>query len=56
VGDAPALAAALRRALVEPGLYGRLREGALQARGRLPRWEDTAAAIERALLAEAAPG
>jgi glycosyltransferase involved in cell wall biosynthesis len=56
VGDAPALAAALRRALVEPGLYGRLREGALQARVRLPRWEDTAAAIERALLAEATPG
>jgi glycosyltransferase involved in cell wall biosynthesis len=56
VDDALALAAALRRALVEPGLYGRLREGALQARGRLPRWEDTAAAIERALLAEATPG
>lgn len=52
-GDAPALAAALRRVLSEPGLHPRLREGALRARERLPRWEDTAAAIERALLAAA---
>lgn len=55
VGDAPALADALRRALSEPGLYTGLREGALRAREGLPRWNDTAAAIERALLAEAAP-
>ncbi|HEX8375414.1 MAG TPA: glycosyltransferase family 4 protein [Geminicoccaceae bacterium] len=52
VGDVPALAAALRRALAEPGLYRRLREGALLARGHLPRWGDTAYAIERALLAD----
>jgi glycosyltransferase involved in cell wall biosynthesis len=55
VGDSPALVAALRRALAEPGLHRRLREGALLVRERLPRWGDTAAAIERALLAEAPP-
>jgi glycosyltransferase involved in cell wall biosynthesis len=49
-GDAPALTHALRRALAEPGLRPRLREGALRARERLPRWSDTAAAIEAALL------
>jgi glycosyltransferase involved in cell wall biosynthesis len=54
-GDAPALARALRRALAEPGLRARLREGALRARERLPRWSDTAAAIEAALLARPTP-
>lgn len=50
-GDAPALVSALRRILTEPRLRQRLRDGALLARERLPRWTDTAAAIERALLA-----
>jgi glycosyltransferase involved in cell wall biosynthesis len=50
-GDAAALGVALRRALTEPGLRARLRAGALEARERLPRWEDTAAAIEGALPA-----
>ncbi|MEK0085212.1 glycosyltransferase family 4 protein [Benzoatithermus flavus] len=49
-GDVPALRAALRRFLDEPGLAARLRIGALAARTRLPRWSDTAAAVEAALL------
>ena len=50
-GDAAALAQALRRLLAEPGLHGRLREGAMRARARLPRWDDAAASIEAALRA-----
>jgi glycosyltransferase involved in cell wall biosynthesis len=48
-GDAAALGEALRRVLTDPGLRARLRAGALAARERLPRWEDTAAAIEGVL-------
>jgi len=57
-GDAAALGEALRRVLTDPGLRALLRAGAAAARGRLPRWEDTAAAIEGALTAlggDAAP-
>lgn len=50
-GDAAALGEALRRVLTDPGLRARLRAGAAAARDRLPRWEDTAAAIEGALAA-----
>jgi glycosyltransferase involved in cell wall biosynthesis len=50
-GDAAALAQALRRLLAEPGLHGRLRQGAMRARARLPRWDDAAASIEAALRA-----
>lgn len=49
-GDALALREALRRFLVEPSLAASLRRGALAARGRLPTWADTAAAVEAALL------
>ena len=48
-GDAPALQAALRRFLTEPGLAARLRQGALAARASLPGWPDTAALVETVL-------
>ena len=50
-GDAAALARALQRVLVEPGLQTQFRQGAIRARARLPSWNDTAAIIETALLA-----
>jgi hypothetical protein len=36
--------------LTDADLRASLRAGALAARARLPRWDDTAAAIEAALL------
>jgi glycosyltransferase involved in cell wall biosynthesis len=49
-GDVGALRGALRRFLVEPGLAAALRRGARAARGHLPRWDETAALVEAALL------
>jgi glycosyltransferase involved in cell wall biosynthesis len=49
--DREALTVALRQVLSEPDIRRRLHEGALAARERLPRWADTATAIEQALLA-----
>jgi glycosyltransferase involved in cell wall biosynthesis len=49
-GDVLALRDALRRFLAEPGLAGRLRAGARAVRARLSGWDDTAAAVEGALL------
>jgi glycosyltransferase involved in cell wall biosynthesis len=49
--DREALTVALRQVLGEPDIRRRLREGALVAREGLPRWADTATAIEQALLA-----
>lgn len=56
-GDAAALAAALRRVLVEPGLRRELRAGARRARLTLRAWADAAAGFEAALDAalEAVP-
>ena len=52
-GDRDALREALTRCVREPALLARLREGALLARERLPRWPDTAACVEYALLGKA---
>lgn len=52
-GDRDALREALTRCIREPALLARLREGALLARERLPRWPDTAACVEYALLGKA---
>ncbi|MFO1037374.1 MAG: glycosyltransferase family 4 protein [Geminicoccaceae bacterium] len=49
-GDVAGLRAALRRYLTDASLRGALRAGALRVREKLPRWSDTAAAIEQALL------
>jgi glycosyltransferase involved in cell wall biosynthesis len=49
-GDVPALRAALASCVAEPALLARLRRGALEARDRLPRWDDCAARVERVLL------
>lgn len=49
--DHAALSMALRQVLGEPDIRRRLHEGALAARKELPRWTDTATAIEQALLA-----
>jgi glycosyltransferase involved in cell wall biosynthesis len=49
--DREALTVALRQVLGEPDIRRRLHEGALAAREGLPRWADTATAIEEALLA-----
>ena len=49
--DREALTVALRQVLAQPDIRRRLHEGALAARERLPRWADTATAIEQALLA-----
>jgi glycosyltransferase involved in cell wall biosynthesis len=49
--DREALTVALRQVLGEPDIRRRLHEGALAAREELPRWADTATAIEQALLA-----
>ena len=49
--DREALTVALRQVLGEPDIRRRLHEGALAAREGLPRWADTATAIEQALLA-----
>jgi glycosyltransferase involved in cell wall biosynthesis len=49
--DREALTVALRQVLGEPDIRRRLHEGALAAREGLPRWTDTATAIEQALLA-----
>lgn len=48
-GDVEALGAALRRFLSEPGLAASLRAGAAAARVGLPRWRDTATAVEAVL-------
>lgn len=48
--DRGALSVALRQVLSEPEVRRQLHEGALAAREGLPRWADTATAIERALL------
>ncbi|MGD9510240.1 MAG: glycosyltransferase family 4 protein [Geminicoccaceae bacterium] len=53
-GDRDALRTALTRCTSEPTLLARLREGAIMARARLPRWPDTAARVERALLGSGA--
>lgn len=47
--DVNALAAALERLFVEPDLLPRLRHGALAARERLPRWEDSCARLSQLL-------
>ena len=52
-GDRDALREALTRCVREPALLARLREGALLTRERLPRWQDTAARVEHALLGKA---
>jgi glycosyltransferase involved in cell wall biosynthesis len=49
-GDARALRAALTCCVSDASLLARLREGALAARKLLPRWPETAASVERALL------
>jgi glycosyltransferase involved in cell wall biosynthesis len=51
VGDAPAMRAALARALDQPALRQSLCEGARAASGALPRWERTAAIADAALAA-----
>lgn len=53
-GDRDALRAALTRCTSEPALLAQLRKGAIDARARLPRWPDTAARVERALLGSGA--
>jgi glycosyltransferase involved in cell wall biosynthesis len=53
-GDAAALGSALQRFLSDPGLADRLRQGASTARKGLPRWADTAACVEQAILRIAA--
>lgn len=52
--DETALVDALALAIADPALRLRLREGAIAARGGLPRWEEQAVLAERVLLAEAA--
>jgi glycosyltransferase involved in cell wall biosynthesis len=52
-GDREALRGALTRCLTDRALLARLRQGALAARDRLPRWPDTAARVERVLLGSA---
>ena len=54
LGDPTALATALRAAILDRPLRQRLRAGALRLRERLPSWQATALAVERALLAAAA--
>jgi glycosyltransferase involved in cell wall biosynthesis len=51
-GNVRALSDALRHVLTEPTIRERMHTGAMRARLLLPRWEDTAAAIEHALLAQ----
>lgn len=48
-GDEAALSRALRDILSDAALRARMRDAALSARSGLPRWADTAEAIERAL-------
>jgi glycosyltransferase involved in cell wall biosynthesis len=56
-GDPPALAAALRRLLLEPALRRDLADGARAARARLPGWADAARAFAAELQrAAGAPG
>lgn len=50
--DEDGLTEALARAIGDPGLRARLREGAIAARARLPRWEDRARRAEAVLRAE----
>lgn len=50
--DEAALAGALARAIGEPGVRARLREGAIAARARLPRWEEQTRRAEAVLRAE----
>lgn len=49
-GDQEALRVALTRCMSDPVLLARLRQGALALRDRLPRWSETAAHVEAALL------
>jgi glycosyltransferase involved in cell wall biosynthesis len=51
--DEAGLASALARAIGDPALRARLREGAIAARAELPRWDEQVARAERVLLAEA---
>lgn len=44
-GDVDGLAGALHRVLTSPDLFAQLAEGARKARGRLPRWKDSAATL-----------
>ena len=53
-GDHAALASAIGRLMAEPALARRLRTGARAAAAALPRWADTVALVERALLGAAA--
>jgi len=48
-GDQAAFTAALGRAVGDPALRQQLAEGARRVRGRLPTWDDAAAAMERVL-------
>ncbi|GAA2078052.1 glycosyltransferase family 4 protein [Pseudolysinimonas kribbensis] len=50
-GDADALADALRRWMTDPALRARLRIEALRARALAPRWADTVARVDEALVA-----
>jgi glycosyltransferase involved in cell wall biosynthesis len=52
-GDAPALAAALRRFMTEPELRAALIAGARAARGKLPAWDDAARAFASELAGSA---
>jgi glycosyltransferase involved in cell wall biosynthesis len=49
--DPAALADALSRWMTDPALRARLRDEAVQARRRAPRWNDTVAQVERVLVA-----
>ncbi|GAB3613759.1 glycosyltransferase family 4 protein [Humibacter ginsengisoli] len=49
--DEVALAGAIRSWLTDPALRDRLRREARNARHQLPRWEETAAEVEKALIA-----
>ena len=55
-GDEAALAEALRSVLDDPSLRARLQAGAREARGRLPTWDRSAAALAEALQRLAASG
>lgn len=51
--DEAGLASALARAIGDSELRARLRDGAVAARAKLPRWDEQVARAERVLLAEA---
>ncbi|MBK9083255.1 MAG: glycosyltransferase family 4 protein [Rhizobiales bacterium] len=55
-GDAPALAGALRKAIMDAGLRARLAEASWRAGQNLPRWRDTAARVAEAIRAAEGEG